>query len=393
MKLVRFSTNEQSPRLGALRGDRIADLEASLAATLTRRGVVRAREIAAALVPQSTRGFLEGGAAAEEAVLSISEWVTVPAASARLHAPIADPGKFICIGLNYRDHAEETGNPIPKEPPIFAKWSNSILDPGEPILRPRGSQQLDWEVELGVVIGRTARFVAREQALDYVWGYTIINDASARDFQFITSQWMAGKIFETAAPVGPYLADRKEITDPHTLDLRTWVNGKQMQSGSTRTFMFDVRYIVSYLSGLMQLAPRDRPLRAPHRPPAQPVGARRRVRVRPHPPRGAGDHARQRSRPPRALRLRPAPLSGRARRPRGARDRVRSPPGRRGRARQLLHRGCQRPHHRPARRAHSHRGLCAPDGAAARDPAAGRPAVRRARERAPLRPGPARQGP
>ena len=257
MKLVRFSTNEQSPRLGALRGDRIADLEASLAATLTRRGVVRAREIAAALVPQSTRGFLEGGAAAEEAVLSISEWVTVPAASARLHAPIADPGKFICIGLNYRDHAEETGNPIPKEPPIFAKWSNSIRDPGEPILRPRGSQQLDWEVELGVVIGRTARFVAREQALDYVWGYTIINDASARDFQFLTSQWMAGKIFETAAPVGPYIADRKEITDPHALELRTWVNGKQMQSGNTKTFIFDVRYLVSYLSGLMTLAPGD----------------------------------------------------------------------------------------------------------------------------------------
>src|SRR2546423_906625 len=128
---------------------------------------------------------------------------------------------------------------------------------GDPILRPRGSQQLDWEVELGVVIGRTARFVAKEQALDYVWGYTIINDASARDFQFITSQWMAGKIFETAAPVGPYIADRKEITDPHALELRTWVNGKQMQSGNTKTFIFDVRYLVSYLSGLMTLAPGD----------------------------------------------------------------------------------------------------------------------------------------
>src|SRR5256886_6414303 len=121
----------------------------------------------------------------------------LPAASARLHAPIADPGKFICIGLNYSDHAAETGNPIPKEPPIFAKWNNAIIDPGEPILRPRGSKQLDWEVELGVVIGRTARYVSREQALDYVWGYTIINDASARDFQFLTTQWMAGKIFET----------------------------------------------------------------------------------------------------------------------------------------------------------------------------------------------------
>src|SRR6058998_1942062 len=257
MKLVRFSTNGQSPRLGALQGDRIADIEASLATTLTRRGVVRAHEIARVLVPQSTRGFLEGGAAAAEAVLSITEWVTVPAASARLHAPIADPWKFICIGLNYRDHAEETGNPIPKEPPIFAKWSNAILDPGEPILRPRGSQMLDWEVELGVVIGRTARFVGRDKALDYVWGYTIINDVSARDFQFIGSQWMAGKIPETFAPVGPYIADRTEIPDPHVLELKLWVNGKQMQSGNTKTFIFDVRYLVSYLSNLITLSPGD----------------------------------------------------------------------------------------------------------------------------------------
>jgi acylpyruvate hydrolase len=257
MKLVRYSVNGQSPRLGLLQGDRIADIQSSVAATLTRRGVVRAQEIAAALVPTSTRGFLEGGPAAQDAVASISEWVTVPAASARLHAPIADPGKFICIGLNYSDHAAETGNPVPKEPPIFAKWSNAIIDPGEPILRPRGSKQLDWEVELGVVIGRPARHVSREQALDHVWGYTIVNDASARDFQFLTTQWMAGKIFETAAPVGPYIADGSEVPDPHTLQLRTFVNGKQVQNGNTKTFIFDVRYLVSYLSGLMTLMPGD----------------------------------------------------------------------------------------------------------------------------------------
>ena len=257
MKLVRFSTNGQTPRLGVLQGDRIADLQASLAASLTRRGVSRAAELAAALVPHSTRAFLEGGSLAEEAVAGIKEWVTVPASSARLHAPITDPGKFICIGLNYRDHAEEANQPIPKEPPIFAKWSNAILDPGEPILRPRGSSMLDWEVELGVVIGRTARFVPKERALDYVWGYTIINDVSARDFQFIGSQWMAGKIPETFAPVGPYIADRNDIPDPHVLELRLWVNGKQMQSGNTKTFIFDVRYIVSYLSGLMTLSPGD----------------------------------------------------------------------------------------------------------------------------------------
>jgi 2-keto-4-pentenoate hydratase/2-oxohepta-3-ene-1,7-dioic acid hydratase in catechol pathway len=257
MKLVRFSTNGQSPRLGALQGDRIADLTASLTASLAARGVVRAEAIAAALVPSSARAFLEGGAASADAVASITQWVTVPAASARLHAPIDDPGKFICIGLNYRDHAEETGNPIPKEPPIFGKWNGSIIGPGDPILRPRGSKQLDWEVELGVVIGKTARFVSREAALDHVWGYTIVNDASARDFQFITTQWMAGKIFDTAAPVGPYIADRTEVPDPHSLELKTFVNGKQMQKGNTKTFIFDVRYLVSYLSGLMTLSPGD----------------------------------------------------------------------------------------------------------------------------------------
>jgi 2-keto-4-pentenoate hydratase/2-oxohepta-3-ene-1,7-dioic acid hydratase in catechol pathway len=257
MKLVRFSTNDQTPRLGIIQGDRIADLQASLAATLTRRGVTRASDIAATLVPASAREFLEGGPVAEEAVAGIKEWVTVPAASARLHAPITDPGKFICIGLNYRDHAEEANQPIPKEPPIFAKWNNTIIGPGEPILRPRGSQQLDWEVELGVVIGRTARFVPRDRALDYVWGYTIINDVSARDFQFIGSQWMAGKIPETFAPVGPYIADRAEVPDPHVLELRLWVNGQQMQNGNTKTFIFDVRYIVSYLSGLITLSPGD----------------------------------------------------------------------------------------------------------------------------------------
>jgi acylpyruvate hydrolase len=257
MKLVRFSTNGQTPRLGVLQGDRIADLQASVAASLTRRGVTRAAELAAALVPNSTRAFLEGGPLVEETVAGIKEWVTTPANSARLHAPITDPGKFICIGLNYRDHAEEANQPIPKEPPIFAKWSNAILDPNEPILRPRGSNQLDWEVELGVVIGKTARFVSKEKALDYVWGYTIINDVSARDFQFIGSQWMAGKIPETFAPVGPYIADRTDVPDPHVLELKLWVNGKQMQGGNTKTFIFDVRYIVSYLSGLMTLSPGD----------------------------------------------------------------------------------------------------------------------------------------
>lgn len=257
MKLVRFSQNGHSPRIGVLRGDSVVDLQASYAATLAKRNVARASAIAAALFPTSTREFLEGGAAATDAIGAITEWVTHPADSVRLHAPIADPGKIICIGLNYKDHAEESGMPVPPEPPIFAKWSNAILDPGEPILRPRGCHQLDWEVELGVVIGRTARYVPRAAALDHVFGYTIVNDVSARDFQFVTSQWTKGKMGETFAPVGPCIADRSEIPNPHGLELKTWVNGKQMQHGSTTNLIFDVSYLVAYLSNLITLSPGD----------------------------------------------------------------------------------------------------------------------------------------
>jgi acylpyruvate hydrolase len=267
MKLVRYSQNGQPPRLGTLLGaDRVMDLESSATAYLASRGVVRAGAIAAALFPHgSTRAFLEGGSASQDMLAAMTdaaksgkyEPVSHPLGTARLHAPIADPGKFICIGLNYKDHAAETNNPAPKEPPVFPKWSNAIADPGEPVLRPRGEKTFDWEVELGVVIGRTARFVKREQALDYVFGYTIINDVSARDFQFHTSQWSAGKIADTLAPVGPYLADRAEIPDPHVLDLKTWVNGTLMQNGTTRNFIFDVGYIIQYLTNIMTLAPGD----------------------------------------------------------------------------------------------------------------------------------------
>ena len=185
------------------------------------------------------------------------EPVTAPAAEVRFHAPIHDPGKCICIGLNSTDHAAETGNPAPPAPPVFPKWNTAMLDPDAPILRPRGETRLDWEVELGVVIGKTARAVSKEQALDSVYGYTIINDASARDFQCVTSQWAAGKMGDTLAPVGPSIADKTEIPDPHVLDLKTWVNGTLMQNGTTRHFIFDVRYLVSSLSQLLTLAPGD----------------------------------------------------------------------------------------------------------------------------------------
>jgi 2-keto-4-pentenoate hydratase/2-oxohepta-3-ene-1,7-dioic acid hydratase in catechol pathway len=266
MKIVRFSQNGHSPRLGCYMGqDRVVDLEASCADWLSSKGVVRSAAIAGALFPQSTRGFLEGGTATQDVLGAMVEAtkagkfqpVNHAANAVRLHAPINDPGKFICIGLNYKDHAAETGSAIPKEPPVFPKWNNAILDPGEPILRPRGEKTLDWEVELGVVIGKTARFVPKERALDYIYGYTIINDASARDFQFHTSQWGPGKMGDTLAPVGPYIADRSEIPDPHVLSVKTWVNGILMQDGNTKNFIFDLGYIIQYLTNIMTLSPGD----------------------------------------------------------------------------------------------------------------------------------------
>ncbi|MGH7301570.1 MAG: fumarylacetoacetate hydrolase family protein, partial [Candidatus Rokuibacteriota bacterium] len=146
---------------------------------------------------------------------------------------------------------------IPKEPIVFMKATSAVCGPNDEVEIPRGSEKTDWEVELGVVIGRTARFVKKEQALDHVYGYTIINDVSARDFQFHTTQWSAGKVGDTLAPVGPYIADRAEIPDPHVLDLKAWVNGQLMQNGSTRNFIFDVGYIIQYLTSFMTLSPGD----------------------------------------------------------------------------------------------------------------------------------------
>lgn len=265
MKLIRYSTRGSSPRLGALEGDRIRCLGETYHRYLTARGVLRAGELAHALFPPSARGFLQAGAAAEDALSAMAEavrggrleWVTHPLAEAHLHAPIHDPDKFLCIGLNYIDHAEETGSPIPKEPPLFAKFSNAIVDAAAPIIRPKGCEKLDFEVELGFVIGRQARNVPAERALDYIWGYVLVNDVSARDFQMVTSQWMAGKACDAFAPMGPWIADRHEVPDPHVLELRTWVNGTKLQDGNSKNLIYNINYLVAWLTAKMTLVPGD----------------------------------------------------------------------------------------------------------------------------------------
>jgi acylpyruvate hydrolase len=265
MKLVRYSPDGYSAALGILAGDQVRCLPGSYERYLDRRGVMRITEQVQALFPASVRRFLEAGAAAMDAIRAMEEsvkaggmeWVQFPLSKVQIHAPLHDPEKFICIGLNYTDHAEETSSPIPKEPPIFAKFPTAIIDPGAPIVRPRGCQQLDWEVELAFVVGRRAKDVSQEQALDYIFGYTIINDVSARDFQFMTTQWMAGKICDSFAPMGPWIADRAEIPDPHGLELSTWVNGHRLQHGNSKNLIYNINYLVSFLSSHLTLMPGD----------------------------------------------------------------------------------------------------------------------------------------
>jgi 2-keto-4-pentenoate hydratase/2-oxohepta-3-ene-1,7-dioic acid hydratase in catechol pathway len=176
----------------------------------------------------------------------------------RLGPCVGQIGKFLCIGLNYTDHAEETGNPIPAHPILFFKANSAVVGPNDDVVIPRGSKHSDWEVELGVVIGKPCKYVSVEEALDYVAGYCVINDVSERHFQFnLTGQWTKGKSCDTFGPTGPWLVTRDEIPDPQNLGMWLDVNGKRMQTGNTRTMIFTVAEIISHMSQLMTLHPGD----------------------------------------------------------------------------------------------------------------------------------------
>lgn len=175
----------------------------------------------------------------------------------RLGVPYVGIGKFVAIGLNFSDHAKEAGMPIPSEPVVFMKATTCISGPSDDVTQPRNSTKLDWEVELGVVIGSQARYVSEADALGHVAGYCVINDISERGFQLATSQWDKGKGADTFGPIGPWLVTTDEITDPQTLDMWLDVNGQRMQTGNTRTMIFGVAEIVSHLSQYMTLMPGD----------------------------------------------------------------------------------------------------------------------------------------
>jgi 2,4-didehydro-3-deoxy-L-rhamnonate hydrolase len=171
--------------------------------------------------------------------------------------PIDRPGKIVCVGLNYRDHAEEQGTEIPDAPLLFAKWPNALIGPGAPIVIPRLSTQVDYEAELGVLIGERVRGVSEENALESVRGYICLNDVTARDLQFSDGQWTRGKSADTFCPVGPRLVPAAEVPDPQALGIRCVLNGEVMQDSTTANMIFTVAEIIAYTSATMTLEPCD----------------------------------------------------------------------------------------------------------------------------------------
>ncbi|MCB1463056.1 MAG: fumarylacetoacetate hydrolase family protein [Nitratireductor sp.] len=204
-----------------------------------------------------------GGAMLSESALSVvasADISSLPVVNAgtRVGPCVANVGKFICIGLNFADHAAESGMAVPEEPIVFFKATSAITGPYDPVIIPRNSTKTDWEVELGVVIGKEARYVGEAEALDHVVGYCVVNDVSEREFQLERGgQWVKGKSADSFGPIGPWLVTRDEIPDPQNLAMWLEVDGHRYQDGSTRTMIFGVAQLVSHLSQFMSLQPGD----------------------------------------------------------------------------------------------------------------------------------------
>jgi 2-keto-4-pentenoate hydratase/2-oxohepta-3-ene-1,7-dioic acid hydratase in catechol pathway len=213
-------------------------------------------------LPGTVRALLEAGPGVLATVGKLAEKpgaVSHPLVGARLLAPVPDPRKILCIGLNYRDHAIEGGKAIPAEPVVFGKFHTALIGPGEPIVLPKVSHKVDYEAELVVVIGKRGRHIAEANAFEYVAGYTCGHDVSARDWQFRgeEKQWIIGKTFDTFAPTGPELVTVDEVPDPHHLPVRLRLNGQLMQNSNTKEFIFGVPKLLTYLSQVVTLEPGD----------------------------------------------------------------------------------------------------------------------------------------
>ena len=243
MRLVTFENGDGDLRAGALVGEKVIDLWATDPA-----------------LPTSVREILaKGPGTLKEAAQAAASPKAVVRAGARLRAPIPDPQKVICIGLNYRDHAAESGAAIPTEPVVFNKFPSAIVGPEEPIRLPAVSDEVDYEAELVLVVGKQGRNIPVESALDHLAGYTVGHDVSARDWQLQKDgkQWLLGKTFDTFAPIGPALVTRDEVADPHDLRILFRLNGETMQDSSTKQMIFPVEQLIAYLSQVTTLLPGD----------------------------------------------------------------------------------------------------------------------------------------
>src|ERR1700730_10341732 len=240
MKLVTFECNG-STEPGALFDDKVIGLKSAGFPTLLHliQGGAEALQRAQALIDNPPADAI------------------VPLATVRLLAPLSHPPKIICVGLNYRDHALDCHAEIPKVPTIFSKYTTAILGPGEAIILPRHSKEPDYEAEFAVVIGKGGRYITKDRWREHVFGYTNLNDVSARDFQMATSQWMIGKTFDTFAPIGPAIVTVDEIEDPHNLKIQLELSGELMQDSNTSNLIFKLPKLIAYLSSVFTLEPGD----------------------------------------------------------------------------------------------------------------------------------------
>lgn len=265
MKLVTFTIGQRKS-VGAFENEKIIDLHAALVQHLTEVGEGRAKEIANAYIPQDMVEFIEGGQTSLKYAKKAVEFALQAEDSSpfifnredvRLEAPVQKPQKIICVGLNYREHILEMGRELPTNPVLFAKFANAIIGPEDNIPHHPISEQLDYEAEFTFVIGKRAKNVNQENALDYVAGYTICNDVTYRDIQRRTPQWLQGKSVDGAAPMGPWLVTADELQNPSGLNISSYVNGELRQQSNTENLVFSVQKLVEFISNLMTLEPGD----------------------------------------------------------------------------------------------------------------------------------------
>ena len=268
MKLITFTKNGFS-RIGAVTDDnQVVDLNYAYQAQLQSEGKYRYQEIAEAFVPATMEAFLQGGKESMELAKKAIDYALSNPESfdhtlvwnkdeVKTEAPVTNPGKILAVGHNYREHILEMGRELPENPVMFAKFANTVIGPEDDIPYFPISEMLDYEAEFAFVIGKQARNVSEEDALDYVAGYTIANDVTYRDIQRRTLQWLQGKTIDGSAPMGPWLVTSDEITDPSGLEIFLTVNGEERQRSNTANLVFDVKKMLSFASGLMTLEPGD----------------------------------------------------------------------------------------------------------------------------------------